>query len=86
MVTAGRRGRNVAQIWHSTFGGMLKPLGDKGFRGKKQDGGEAGIRTRGGSVSSLNGLASRRYRPLSHLSAEVCPARAWVEGVPRRVE
>ena len=32
-------------------------------------GGEAGIRTRGGGVNHLNGLASRRDQPLCHLSA-----------------
>ena len=30
--------------------------------------GEAGIRTRGGGENHLNGLASRRFQPLSHLS------------------
>src|ERR1700677_3084701 len=30
--------------------------------------GEGGIRTRGGILRSLTGLANRRYRPLSHLS------------------
>src|SRR5262249_19023896 len=30
--------------------------------------GEDGIRTRGGGMSPLTGLANRRYRPLSHLS------------------
>src|SRR5262249_6542036 len=30
--------------------------------------GEDGIRTRGGGLSPLTGLANRRYRPLSHLS------------------
>src|SRR5262249_33730924 len=30
--------------------------------------GEDGIRTRGGGLGPLTGLANRRYRPLSHLS------------------
>ena len=32
--------------------------------------GESGIRTRGGGVYHLTGLANRRIRPLCHLSRE----------------
>ena len=34
-------------------------------------GGEAGIRTLGTTLRSYNGLANRRFRPLSHLTATV---------------
>jgi len=37
-------------------------------------GGEGGIRTRGAGVNPLNGLANRRFRPLSHLSGRPSPA------------
>ena len=33
-------------------------------------GGEAGIRTLGTTLRSYNGLANRRFRPLSHLTAD----------------
>ncbi len=33
-------------------------------------GGEAGIRTLGTGLSPYNGLANRRFRPLSHLTAD----------------
>ena len=35
-----------------------------------QAGGEAGIRTLGTGFSPYNGLANRRFRPLSHLTAD----------------
>ena len=38
---------------------------NRAFPGKN---GEAGIRTRGTGVTSYNGLANRRFQPLSHLS------------------
>ena len=34
-------------------------------------GGEAGIRTLGTGLSPYNGLANRRFRPLSHLTARL---------------
>jgi hypothetical protein len=34
-------------------------------------GGEAGIRTLGTGLSPYNGLANRRFRPLSHLTVQV---------------
>ena len=40
----------------------------------RSTGGEAGIRTREQGLSPVNGLANRRFRPLSHLSAR--PDRA----------
>src|SRR4051812_4795406 len=40
-----------------------------GFRRAKV-GGEAGIRTLGTGLSPYNGLANRRFRPLSHLTAD----------------
>jgi hypothetical protein len=33
--------------------------------------GEAGIRTRGTGLTPYNGLANRRFKPLSHLSSRV---------------
>jgi hypothetical protein len=35
----------------------------------ESNGGEAGIRTLGTGLSPYNGLANRRFRPLSHLTA-----------------
>jgi hypothetical protein len=35
----------------------------------REIGGEAGIRTLGTGISPYNGLANRRFRPLSHLTA-----------------
>ena len=40
-------------------------------RDTKRTGGEGGIRTPGTGENPYNGLASRRNRPLCHLSAEV---------------
>ena len=42
---------------------------EAGFRGKK-DGGEGGIRTLGTGFNQYNGLANRRFRPLSHLTTQ----------------
>lgn len=38
-------------------------------------GGEAGIRTLGRGLSPYNGLANRRFRPLSHLTARLASIR-----------
>src|SRR5687767_12853520 len=45
----------------------LKPC--RAANGAKRIGGEAGIRTLGTGLSPYNGLANRRFRPLSHLTA-----------------
>ncbi len=50
-------------------GGAAGAVAGTGRRAGKA-GGEAGIRTRGAGVTPLNGLANRRFRPLSHLSAK----------------
>ena len=42
-------------------------------RGRAKTGGEAGIRTLGTGLSPYNGLANRRFRPLSHLTARGFP-------------
>ncbi len=46
----------------------LPTVAREGFTRAKV-GGEAGIRTLGTTLRSYNGLANRRFRPLSHLTA-----------------
>ena len=46
----------------------------------RSTGGEAGIRTREQGLSPVNGLANRRFRPLSHLSAKLHAGRESCSG------
>ena len=43
LVAAGNRGEKVAQIGHSGFQGLGKPLRDKGLGGLNEHGGEGGF-------------------------------------------
>src|SRR5688500_1321784 len=52
---------------NSEFAGLRPKLTWQASEGG--DGGEAGIRTLGRSLSPYNGLANRRLRPLGHLTA-----------------
>jgi hypothetical protein len=50
---------------------MFEAQNQRGLRDNQSpssSSGEGGIRTRGGVLRPLTGLANRRYRPLSHLS------------------
>ena len=59
----------LAEFWRRGGDG---PLGSKTINESGgQTGGEAGIRTLGTAFEPYNGLANRRFRPLSHLTAEL---------------